>query len=117
VDVAYTKIAVQDIDADPAALDSKAIELDLTDTRVSSANPSLFPAGTSGDDYVAYNATAAGQSTHTRIAMIVRRDTAASKMLDRSTATDKLRVRGTARRPGNPSVLAIVVDSAEAVQN
>ena len=34
-----------------------------------------------------------------------------------TTPTDKLRIRGTARVPGNPSALSIVVDSAEAVES
>jgi hypothetical protein len=116
-EVANTRVEGENIDAGPAALDSKTIELDLTDTRISSADPSLFPAGTSGDDFVAYNARTTGETTRTRIAMIVRQDTATSRRLDRTVPGDKLRVRGTARTPGDPSVLAIVVDSAEPIQN
>jgi hypothetical protein len=50
-----------------------------------------------------------------RIAIFVRRDTAASKLLNRATPTDKLRIRGTARIPRDPSAVSIVADSAEAV--
>ena len=56
-----------------------------------------------------------GDATRTRIAVIVRRDTNASKLLGRAQSTDKLRIRGTARLPRDPGALAIVADSAEAI--
>jgi hypothetical protein len=43
-------------------------------------------------------------------------DTAASKELNRTVPTDKLRICGTARIPANPSALSIVVDSAETIE-
>ena len=117
VSVEYTPITPEAIDADHAALDNKAVELEVTEARSSSSNPSLYPAGTTSDDYVAYSVATPGDATHTRIAIIVKLDTAVSKVLDRTTPTDKLRIRGTARVPGNPSALSIVVDSAEAVES
>jgi len=115
--VEYTPITAEAIDADHASLDNKPVELEITEACSSAANPSLFPAGTTSDDYVAYSVAAAGDATRTRIAIVVRLDTAASKLLDRSVPTDKLRIRGTARVPVNPSVLSIVVDTAEAVES
>jgi hypothetical protein len=115
--VEYTQITPQSIDADHASLDNKSVELEVTEARSSSSNPSLYPAGTTSDDYVAYSVAAAGDTTRTRIAIVVRLDTAASKLLDHTTPTDRLRIRGTARVPGNPSALSIVVDSAEAVES
>ncbi len=115
--VAYTPITPQSIDADHASLDKQSVELEVTEARSSYANPSWFPSGTTSDDYTAYTVATAGDATRTRIAIVVRLDTAASKLLDRTTPTDKLRIRGTARVPGNPSALSIVVDSAEAVES
>ena len=89
----------------------------MTEARSSSTNASLYPTGTTSDDYVAYSVATAGDATRTRVAIVVRLDTAASKLLDGTTPTDKLRIRGTARVPGNPSALSIVVDSAEAVES
>lgn len=114
-DIAYTAITPQAIDADHASLDNQPVELEVTDARVSYANPSWFPSGMTSEDYAAYTVATAGDATRTRVAIVVRLDTAASKLLDRTVPTDKLRVRGTARVPGNSSLLSIVVDSAEAV--
>jgi hypothetical protein len=113
--VEYARVTPQAIDADHASLDNKTVELEVTEARSSSANQSLFPAGTTSDDYVAYSVATVGDATRTRIAIIVRLDTAASKLLSHTNPSDKLRIRGTARVPGNPSALSIVVDSAEAV--
>jgi hypothetical protein len=115
-DVRYTRITPQTIDANHASLDNQAIELEVTEVRSSSANPSLFPAGISSNDYSAYSIATVGDSTRTRIAIIVQLDTAASKILNRTVPTDKLRIRGTARIPANPSALSIVVDSAENIE-
>jgi hypothetical protein len=116
-EVEYTRVTPQAIDADHASLDNKAVELEVTEIRSSSANQSLFPAGTSSDDYVAYSVATLGDAIRTRVAIIVRLDTAASKLLDHTNPSDKLRIRGTARVPGNPSALSIVVDRAEAVES
>lgn len=108
VSVEYTPITSEAIDADHAALDNKAVELEITEAGSSSSNPSLFPTGITSDDYVAYSVPTPGDATRTRIGLVVRLDTAASNLLDRTVPADKLRVRGTARVPGNPSALSIV---------
>ena len=113
----YQAITPQAIDADHAALDNKAVELDVTEARSSAGNQSIFPAGISDDDYAAYNVSTVGEATRTRVAIVVRLDTASSKLLDRTVPTDRLRIRGTARVPANPGALSIVVDSAEAVES
>ena len=116
-EVTYTPVTPQAIDADHASLDNKPVELEVTEARSSSSNPSYFPTGITSDDYDAYSVTTVGDAIRTRVAIIVRLDTAASKLLNHTKPSDKLRIRGTARIPGNPSGLSIVVDSAEAVEN
>ncbi|MCU1305910.1 MAG: hypothetical protein JWN45_605, partial [Acidobacteriaceae bacterium] len=111
--VQYTQLTAQQIDAGPAALDNMAVELEVREARSSSTNPSVFPAGTTTDDYAAYSVTITGDATRTRIAIIVRLDTAASKLLDRITQTDTLRIRGTARATRDPNALSIIVDNAQ----
>jgi len=101
-DVAYTAITPQAIDADHASLDHQPVELEVTEARSSYANPSWFPSGMTSEDYAAYTVATAGDATRTRVAIVVRLDTAASKLLDRTVPTDKLRVRGTARVPEIP---------------
>lgn len=113
----YVPIETQTIDADHAALDGKVVELVVTETRSTAGNISAFPIGISPDDYAAYNVTTPDNAARTRIAILVRLDTAASKLLDRTVPTDKLRIRGTARTPADPNMLSIVVDSAEAVES
>jgi Right handed beta helix region len=113
----YVPINAQSIDADHASLDSKAVEVVVTEARSSAGNLSAFPSGVSTDDYAAYNVSTAGDASRTRLAILVRLDTAASKLLDRTVPTDKLRVRGIARIPSDPNVLSIVVEDAEAVGN
>lgn len=115
VEVQYAPITPQTIDADHALLDNKLLELTITEARPSSSNPTLFPAGMTSDDYAAYSVATVGDATRTHVAIIVRLDTAASKLLNHTNPSDKLRIRGTARVPGNPSALSIVVDSAEAL--
>ena len=115
--VEYRAITAQTIDVDHASLDYKAVELEVTEARSSAGNQSVFPNGMSDDSFVAYNVSTSGESTRTRIAILVRLDTAASKLLDRAVPTDRLRIRGTARVPLNPGALSIVVDSAEAVES
>ena len=113
----YTSITAQTIDADHAALDNKAVELVVTETRSSAGNQSVYPAGIGFDDYAAYNVSTPGDASRTRLAILVRLDTAASKLLDRTVPTDSLRVRGIARIPSDPNMLSIVVDSAEVAEN
>jgi hypothetical protein len=109
----YTRITGQEIDAGRASLNNKTIELDVTQARDSSTNSSLFPAGTERDNFTAYSVTTAGGDTRTRIAIIVKLDTAASKLIGRGASTDVFRIRGTAFVPGDSNVLSIVVDSAQ----
>jgi len=113
--VEYALVTPQAIDADPVSLDNRAVELDVTEARSSSTDPALYPTGITSDDYAAYSVATAGDATRTRVAILVKLDTAASKLLDHTNLTDKLRVRGTARVPGNPRALSIVVDKAEPV--
>jgi len=113
----YVPINAQSIDADHASLDSMAVEVVVTEARSSAGNLSTFPSGVSADDYAAYNVSTAGDASRTRLAILVRLDTAASKLLDRTVPGDKLQVRGIARMPSDPNVLSIVVDDAEAVGN
>ncbi|MBA3495818.1 MAG: right-handed parallel beta-helix repeat-containing protein, partial [Gemmatimonadales bacterium] len=114
-DVQYTSITAQAIDADHASLDTKAVQLEVTQLRSSSTDPSQFPADLTGDDYEAYAITTVGDASRTHVAILVRRDTTASKLLDRAAPTDKFLIRGTARLPRNPGALAIVADTAEAM--
>ncbi len=116
-DVQYVPVTAQLIDTDHAALDNKSVELLVTGARASSSDPSLFPSGFTSDDYIAYYIATVGDAARTRIIIIVRRDTNASKLLDRTTPNDKLRICGTARIPGNPGLLSIVVDIAEPVES
>ncbi|HEY1892787.1 MAG TPA: right-handed parallel beta-helix repeat-containing protein [Steroidobacteraceae bacterium] len=114
--ITYAIVTAQVIDADHAALDHQPVELQVTEVRNSSTNPSWFPAGMTKDDYDAYSVATPGEATRTRLALIVRMDTNVSKLVSRFTPTQKLRIRGTARVPANPGALSIVVDSAEAVE-
>jgi hypothetical protein len=109
----YRRITSQEIDAERSSLNNKPIELDVTQARDSSTNSSLFPADTESDNFAAYSVTTAGGDTRTRIAIIVRLDTAASKLISRSASNDVFRIRGTAFVPGDSSALSIVVDAAE----
>ncbi|HET8889251.1 MAG TPA: right-handed parallel beta-helix repeat-containing protein [Candidatus Angelobacter sp.] len=110
----YTRITSREIDADHALLDHKAVELDVTQVRDSSTNSSLFPDGTEKDNFSAYSVTTASDATRTRIAIIVKLDTAASKLISRGASTDVFRIRGIVRVPADSSALSIVVDAAEA---
>jgi hypothetical protein len=109
----YKRITSQEIDADRASLNNKAIELDVTQVRDSSTNSSLFPAGTEKNNFTAYSVATTGGDTRTRIAIIVKLDTAASKLISRGASNDVFRIRGTAFVPGDSSALSIVVDAAE----
>jgi hypothetical protein len=114
-EIQYTRVTPQEIDAGPALLDNRPVELEITAAHSCSTDRSYFPTGTANDDYDAYSVAAAGGATRTRIAIVVRRDTAASKLLNRATPADALRVRGAARIPPDSGALSIVVDTAEAV--
>jgi hypothetical protein len=114
--IQYASITAQQIDADPASFDNKPVEIEVREARSSSSNAGAFPAGITKDDYDAYSVVTAGEPTRTRIAILVRRDTATSKLLGRTTRADTLRVRGIARVPGNASALSIVIDTAEVVE-
>src|ERR1041385_6166304 len=115
-EIRYTQVTPDVIDSDHASLDNMAVDLEVTAVRSSSYNPSLFPAGTTSDDYIAYSVTTVSGDTRTPISIIVRLDTAASKFFNHTNPTDRVRIRGTARIPGNPRALSIVVDNAEAVE-
>jgi hypothetical protein len=112
--IQYVRITAQQIDADRFSLDNKPVELDVMQPRDASTNPSLFPSGTGKDNFEAYSVSAAEGSTRTRIAIVVKLDTAASKFMHRSTSTDTVRIRGTARTTPDAGALSIVVDTAEA---
>ncbi len=112
----HTRISAAEVDANRAALDNKPVEIDVTQVRDSSSNPSLFPAGTDKNNFTAYSVTAAEGETRTRLAIVVRDDTDASKQIRRSLPTDRLRVRGSAHLTSGSSGLSIVVDEVEAVE-
>ncbi|MCU1255671.1 MAG: hypothetical protein JWM83_1970 [Candidatus Angelobacter sp.] len=116
VAVDYTRITSQEIDANHASLNNKPVELDVTQARDSSTNPSLFPAGTERDNFDAYSVIPVDGATRTRIAIIIRLDTAASKLIRCRTSTDTLRIRGTVCATGDSGALSIVVDTAEAAE-
>jgi hypothetical protein len=112
----YAQLTAQQIAAGPAALDNMAVELDVREARSSSMNSSLFPTGTAQNDYAAYSVTMAGDATRIRLAIIVRLDTAGSKVLDRVGPADTLRVRGIARATGDPNALSIIVNNVERLE-
>ena len=114
-EVQYAKLTPQAIDAGHAAWDNKSVELLVTQSGSNSSNSSYFPVGLSSDDYDSYSAATVGDPTRVRLAILVRLDTAASKVVRHTTSSDKLRICGTARVPLNTSALSIVVDTAEVV--
>ena len=59
---------------------------------------------------------AADGTTRTRLAIVVKLDTAASNLMRRMNARDKVRVLGTAHTKSDSSSLSIVVDSAEILE-
>ena len=105
-----------DLDANRESLDNKAIEVDVTELRESSTNPSLFPAGTDKNDFTAYSVTAAEGETRTRLSIVVKDDTSASKLARSRVPTDKLRVRGSAHITGSVNGLSILVDAMDLAQ-
>jgi Right handed beta helix region len=115
-EIQYTSVAPQELAGDLAAFDNKPLELEVTDAHESSTSPALFPTGTSKADYTAYYVSTPGDSLRTRLSIVARDDTAASKALSRTRPSDRIRIRGTARVLRNPGALAIVADSAEVIQ-
>ncbi len=115
--VEYTRVNAAELDDKRPSLDNKPIEIEVTQLRESSSNPSLFPAGTNKDNFTAYSVTAAENETRTRLAIVVRDDTDASKRIRRSLPPDKLCVRGTSYHTSGSSGLSIVVDAVEAAGN
>ena len=114
--IVYTRVPAQDLDAQRDSLDNQPIEIDITEARDSSANPSLYPAGTSKSDFAALSVVAVEAPTRTRIAIVVKFDTAAAKVLNRVSASDKLRVRGIAHTHSDSVYLCVVVDSIAPVE-
>lgn len=115
--VEYTRINAAEVDANRASLDDKPVEIEVTHISESSANPSLFPAGTDKNNFKAYSVTAAESETRTRLAIVAKDDTDAGKRIRRSISTDKLRIRGRAYNTSGSSGLSILVDSVEAAGN
>ena len=66
------------------------------------------------DNLEAYSVSAAEGSTRTRITIVIKLDTAASKGIRRGASTDTVRIGGIARTTPDPGALSIVVDTAEA---
>jgi hypothetical protein len=115
--VEYMRVTPEQIDGDLAAFDNQPIEIEVKEARASSSNSSYYPAGLTPDNFDAYSVVTAAMPTRTRLAIIVRLDTAASKLLGRSSLNDTLRIRGTARLPRSSSALSIVIDTAERVES
>ncbi len=111
--VQYLKLRPAELDARRAGLEKQTVELEVQEVR-SSLTEALFPADTSKNDYDAYTVSLTGGDSQTRVALVVRRDTAASKAIDRVGMRDTVRVRGMARLTGSRGV-SIVVDSLELV--
>ena len=110
-EVAYTQVLAAELDTLRESLNQKPIELDITQLRDSSANPSLFAPGTDRKDFSAFGVVAVDAQTRTRIAIVIRADTDVSRRIGRVQVTDKLHVRGTAYHTSGASGLSIVVDS------
>jgi hypothetical protein len=113
--ITYKPITAAELDEMRASLDQQPIELDVTQLRDSSSNPSVFPTGTDKKDYSAYAVAAVDGQTRTRLAIVVRDDTEVSKRIRRAQSTDKLHVRGTAFTTSGASGLSIIVDALELV--
>jgi hypothetical protein len=112
-EVTYTKVLAAELDELRESLNQKPIELDITQLRDSSTNPSVFAPGTDRQDYNAYGVVGVDAQTRTRLAIVVRADTDVSRRIGRVQTTDKLHVRGTAHHTSGASGLSIVVDSFE----
>jgi hypothetical protein len=112
-EVSYAKVAAAELDAQRESLNQKPIELDISQLRDSSSNPSVFAPGTDRKDFGAYGVAAVDAPTRTRLAIVIRADTDVSRRIARVQPTDKLRVRGTAHHTSGASGLSIVVDAFE----
>jgi hypothetical protein len=115
-EVSYTPVAAPDLDARRSTLDNQPIEIDVTEARDSSANPALYPAGTNKNDFTALSVVAIGGETRTRIAIVVKFDTAAAKVLGRMKMSDKIRVRGIAHAQPDSYNLSVVADSIAPIE-
>jgi len=113
VELSYSKVRAAELDALRNSLNQKPIELDITQLRDSSTNPSVFAPGTDRNDYSAYGVATVDGDTRTRLAIVVRADSDVSRRIGRVQQTDKLQVRGTAYHTSGASGLTIVVDSFE----
>ena len=111
--VQYTSVKAGEIDALRESLNLKPIELDVTQLRDSSTNPSVFAPGTTKNDYSAFGVVGVEAESRTRLTIVIRDDTEASRRIRRVQATDKLHVRGTAHTTSGTSGLTILVDSFE----
>jgi hypothetical protein len=109
-------LAPQAIDGDDALLDNKPVKLDVKLTNNSSMDLSYFLTGMTNADFDAFTAVTPGAATRTLIAIIVRHDTAARRVVDRLSTGDTLRVFGTVRIPRDRRTLSIVVDAAQIVE-
>jgi hypothetical protein len=112
----YAKATGAQIDAGREQWDGKAIEIDATGMR-SSASGGLFPSDISRNDWDAYTITLTTSSgdARTPAAVLVRKDSNASKVMDRTLERDTLHFRGTGRVIPTFRGLCIVVDSVERV--
>lgn len=110
-EVSYTQVLAAELDTLRESLNQKPIELDITQLRDSSTNPSVFAPGTDRKDYSAFGVVAVDAQTRTRIAIVIRADTEVSRRIGRVQVTDRLHVRGTAYHTSGASGLSIVVDS------
>jgi hypothetical protein len=110
-----TLVASSEIDANPAAFDNQPIEINITAARPGPSNNSLLPSGFSPDDYAVYSVAAIGDATRTRLAVIIRLDTAVNKLFSHTNLTDMIRVRGMAHVPLDSGALSIVADTAETI--
>ena len=112
LEVKYNYVRISAADLEPRErLNQQAIELDITDCREGSSNASLFPTGTTNAEYSACNVTALQGDSRTRVAIILKDGTQASKTVKSSGAVSRFRVRGVAYVTNSINGLAIVVHS------
>jgi len=115
-DVRYQVVTPQQMDQGLAPFDNQPVQLDVANLRESSTNPAMFPPGMTNNDYNAYFVSEPGDDVRTRISLVVKIDTAPTKVFNRVGPADKLRVKGAARVIRDPGMVAIVVDNAELVE-
>lgn len=111
VEKTYTPLDAAQLDALRPTLNEKPVSLNVTQLRDSSTNVSVYAPGTNRTDYRAYGVAAVDAQTRTRLAIVVRADTDASRRIGRVQPTDKLNVRGTAYHTSGEGGLTILVDS------